>query len=598
MTSLIQRLQARIGALARTLSRPMAFTVALALAMPLLLASCGGVGEDGSGAAPPDTRTTGVVNGFGSVVVNGIHFDVSGADIALDGVAGRSQGDLRVGMVVEVTGSVSADGTTGKATRLVYESLLRGTIDTLPAARTVAMLGQRVSTDDTTVFEGVDGADQLRAGDRLQISGFRDPDGSLRATWVSRESGAGEPQLTGFVSTVAGSVARVAGLDVELAGATLEGVTLATLSTGQLVRVALQAPPVAGAATATRLRLIDTRLPDALRKLQLQGIVAQWDAAVGRFTINGQPVLVGAGTQLQGGTLSDVSTGTRVEVSGTLNNDRALVADKLRFLGGVLTGYGRGKVTAVNVAGRQFNLLDIPGVEVRVRVDTLLNDTAVIGGVLRLDNLNVGDEVLVLGRSTGNRIDAELVQRLPRLSPGAGVGGPVSAVAGTALTVLGVSVATGAATTFFDLQGAPVSPSAFLAALQTQPRRARRGRLRRQHPGGGQRATRSVAARAPALRARARCQPRRRQTNSSPRWPCRPVPPEPGAGGPGCRPAARKNGFRLPPTMAFRRVSISARTSCGTRGCKALRRTRSSFMPPQVGTGCHCLSNTDCATLV
>ena len=308
-----------------------------ALAAALALASCGGVGEDGSGAAPPDTLTTGVVNGFGSVVVNGIHFDVSRADISVDGVSGRAQADLSVGMVVEVTGTVAADGATGTATRVAYESLLRGTVDDLPAARTVRVLGQRVAVDDTTVFAGAAGADDLRSGDRLQVSGFRDPDGSLRATWVSRESGAGQPQLTAFITSVAATTVRLAGLDVNIANATLSGVTVGTLAAGQLVRVVLQAPPVSGAAVATRLSLIDSRVPDALRKQQLQGIVAQWDVATGRFSLNGQPVQVNAATQYQDGTAASLTTGARVEVTGQLSADRVLRADKLRFLGGAIT---------------------------------------------------------------------------------------------------------------------------------------------------------------------------------------------------------------------------------------------------------------------
>lgn len=450
MNSLADRLRAALGALAAA----------------LVLASCGGVGEDGSGAAPPDTLTTGVVNGFGSVVVNGIHFDVSRADISVDGVPGRAQTDLSVGMVVEVTGTLAADGATGTATRVAYESLLRGTVDDLPAARTVRVLGQRVSVDDTTVFAGAAGADDLRSGDRLQVSGFRDPDGSLRATWVSRESGTGQPQLTAFITSVAATTVRLAGLDVNITNATFSGVTVGTLAAGQLVRVVLQAPPVSGAAVATRLSLIDSRVPDALRKQQLQGIVAQWDVAAGRFSLNGQPVQVSSATQYQDGTAASLNTGVRVEVTGQLSADRVLRADKLRFLGGAITGYARGKVTGVDVNSKRFSLLDNPGVEVRVRADTLLNDTAMVGGVLSLANLGVGDEVLVLGRANGTRIDAELVQRLPRLTPGAGAAGPVTAIAGSTLTVLGITVAANGAA-FLDALGLPVSQAAFLAALRT-----------------------------------------------------------------------------------------------------------------------------------
>ena len=187
-------------------------------------------------------------------------------------------------------------------------------------------------------------------------------------------------------------------------------VTAPTLTAGQLVRVVLQAPPVAGAAAATRLTLIDTRLSDALRRLQLQGIVAQWDAAAGQFMLHGLTVQVNANTQFEDGTVADLGNGARVEVSGAFSSGQLLTADKLRIVRGMLNGYGRGRVTSVNVADKRFSLLELPGIEIRLRAGTLLNDTSLLGG-LRLDNLEVGDEVLVLGRANGARIDAELVTR-------------------------------------------------------------------------------------------------------------------------------------------------------------------------------------------
>jgi Domain of unknown function (DUF5666) len=447
--------------------------LATGLALVGLLLGCGGVGQDGTGAAP-DTQTTGVINGFGSVIVNGIHFDVSGAQISVDGTPGATQADLRVGMVVSVTGSLNADGSSGAARQLAYESLLRGSIDDAPGAASLRVLGQRVQIDPTTVFAGVTGTGELRLGDRLQVSGFRNPDGSLRATWVQREAGGGALQFTGFVSAVAGNTLTVAGLAVDIARATQIGFGASPPAVGQLMRVVLEAAPVAGSATASRITLIDTRAPNGVIKLHLQGIVTQWDAGTGRFLLNGpggQSVQLSVSTQFVDGTLADLANGRRIEVRGTRTADGVLQAERLEFYRDVLTAYGRGRVTAVDVPGRRFNLLDVPGVEVRLRLGTLLDDRSVLGGVLSLANLQVGDEVLVLGRAndggggSGNRIDADLVQRLPRVTPGAGVGGPVGQIVGTSLTVLGTTVNTNGAD-FFDAQGQALTQSAFLAALQ------------------------------------------------------------------------------------------------------------------------------------
>ena len=433
----------------------------------LLTASCGGVGQDGTGAAP-DTQSTGVISGFGSVIVGGVHFDVTQAQISVDGTAGATQADLRVGMVVSVTGSLAADGASGTANRLAYESLLRGSIDEAPGALNLRVLGQRVQIDQTTVFAGVAGTGELRLGDRLQVSGFRAADGSLHATWVQRESGSGTPQLTGLISAVAGSTLSLGGLNIDISRAERVGFGSTPPAPGQLVRVLLEAAPVAGSAVASRVGLIDTSTPANVRRQQLQGFVGQWDSGTGRFLLNGvggQRVQVDANTQFEDGTRADLANGRRVEVRGIRGGDGVLTAERLGFYRSVLNAYGRGKVTAVDAAGRRFNLLDVPGVEVRLRLGTLLDDGSVLGGALSLSNLLVGDEVLVLGRANGNRIDADLVQRLPRVTPGAGVGGAVDQIAGTTLTVLGTAVNTNGAD-FFDAQGQAQTQAAFLAALQ------------------------------------------------------------------------------------------------------------------------------------
>ncbi len=436
----------------------------------LLTASCGGVGQDGTGAAP-DTQSTGVISGFGSVIVGGVHFDVTQAQIAVDGTGGATQADLRVGMVVSVTGSLAPDGASGTANRLVYESLLRGSIDEAPGALSLRVLGQSVQIDQTTVFAGVAGTGDLRLGDRLQVSGFRAADGSLHATWVQRESGSGSPQLTGLISAVAANTLGLGGLNIDISRAERVGFGSTPPTPGQLVRVQLEAAPVAGSATASRVSLIDTSTPTEVRRQQLQGLISQWEAGTGRFLLNGvggaggQPVQVDANTQFEDGTRADLANGRRVEVRGIRGSDGVLAAERLGFHRSVLNAYGRGKVTAVDVAGRRFNLLDLPGVEVRLRLGTLLDDSSVLGGALSLSNLLVGDEVLVLGRANGNRIDADLVQRLPRVTPGAGVGGAVDQIAGTTLTVLGTAVNTNGAD-FFDAQGQAQTQAAFLAALQ------------------------------------------------------------------------------------------------------------------------------------
>lgn len=429
------------------------------------LTACG-VGQDGTGATP-DTQATGVITGFGSVIVDGVPYDVSAAAISTDGNTGRSQTDLRVGMVVTVTGTLAADGNSGTASQVAYESLLRGALDETPGANALRVLGQRIAVDSTTVFEGVDSLAALRTADALEVSGFTDPAGGFRATWIRKEGSASAPQLTGFISQVNGSTVGLAGLNLNVANATLVGVTLNTLANGQRVRVQLQAPPSAGAAVATRLVLLGSGLEGALRRQALQGLVSQWDSANQTFLLDGQRVRLDAATLFQDGVLADIGNGARVRVLGTRGGDSILAAERVLIYRPAIDGYVRGRVTAIDRAALRFTVQVASGVQVQLRATTVLSDLSLANN-LSFANLTVGDEVLALGWLSGTRLDAGLVQRLPLIATGVGVGGPVSsfnAGAGT-LTILGVTVGTNSAgVQFFDAQGATQTQVQFFAAL-------------------------------------------------------------------------------------------------------------------------------------
>lgn len=431
-----------------------------------LVAACG-VGQDGTGAAP-DTQATGVVTGFGSVIVDGVPFDLSGADIVTDGTSGRTQADLRVGMVVTVSGTLSANATGGSATKVVYESLLRGTLDSAADTTGFYVFGRRIDIDSTTLFEGVGSAAELQPGAPLQVSGFYRGE-EFRATWVRLEASAVTPQLTGFIAARNGSFVRVAGLNVDISSATLEGgAALNTLAVGQGVRVVLQAPPSGGAAVATRLVLLSEGLAGPLRRLLLHSLVSQWDPQARTFLLNRQSVRLDPATQFVDGDLADIGDGARVGVVGTRGSDGVLVAERVQVYRPAIDGYVRGVIASVDLPTRRFSVEVAPGVQVQVQPRTLLSDLTLAGGGLTLDNLAVGNKVLALGWVNAGRIDAGLVQRLPILTPGSGIGGRVTNVSGSTFQILGTLVTTNNAQ-FFDAQGQAQNQAEFFAALQTNP---------------------------------------------------------------------------------------------------------------------------------
>ncbi|HSH07907.1 MAG TPA: DUF5666 domain-containing protein, partial [Burkholderiales bacterium] len=119
--------------------------VALAAALSFTLAACGGGGVDGG------TGGTGVSSGtvtkFGSIFVNGVEFSTSGATFRRDDNP-SSEGELKIGMNVEVRGSI-ASSTSGTATLVEVEEAVRGPLEAAPTGTpstgaTLVVLGQTV----------------------------------------------------------------------------------------------------------------------------------------------------------------------------------------------------------------------------------------------------------------------------------------------------------------------------------------------------------------------------------------------------------------------------------------------------------------------
>src|SRR5438128_1624370 len=91
---------------ALTCYRPCIFLLLLAISLSAMLSGCGGGGGGDSNTTPattstPSTTTSAVVSagpitGFGSVILNGIEFETTQADIRVEDQSARED-DLRIG---------------------------------------------------------------------------------------------------------------------------------------------------------------------------------------------------------------------------------------------------------------------------------------------------------------------------------------------------------------------------------------------------------------------------------------------------------------------------------------------------------------------
>jgi hypothetical protein len=319
-------------------------TAALLLALSAaVVAACGGGGDTGStlagaGAGTPSATTyaAGPITGFGSIIVNGVRYDDSTAQVMDDDDAMGGREHLKLGTMVEVDAmGVDRGMGLGRALRIRFGAAIVGPVDAVDvAAGTLEVLGQPVVVTDLTVFDdGISGGlAGLAPGSVVEVHAMFDAArGQFRASRIELETRAAAYRLRGPIANL-DTIARtftIGGEPISYAGAA--GVDLLPpLANGLTVRVLLQTAQVDGTwvAVAVRpgLRRLDDR-PDA----QLRGIVTAF-TSMGSFEVNGLKVdashasfRTGMGMGMGG-----LSAGTQVEIMGAVSGGM-LVATRVEL---------------------------------------------------------------------------------------------------------------------------------------------------------------------------------------------------------------------------------------------------------------------------
>jgi len=400
-----------------------------------------------------DDSSKGVVTAKGSVFVNGIRFHTGGAAVMIDGVP-STEDNLKVGMVVKVRGTIDDATQTGTATLVEANDALEGTIQAVDAAnKTLTVMGQTIRIEDNITRLNDDDAQKVFAdgtfavGNRVEVHGFLDDNGGLRATRVAKKA-EGEFEVKGIVASIgSGSF----GLTLPGGNVTVTGSLPAGAVVGSIVEVKSSAAPAGGAITASLVKLED-RIGAAGEKVKVEGIVMS-GGTVDSFTINGQKVVTSASTLFEGGLKADFAAGIKVEAQGPLDSNGAIAATKISFRSNIKIEADTSAVTATGL--------------------TVLGKTVAINAFTRIDNgpLANGQHVEVRANldRDGNLVASRVVVRNPDVRTF--LQGPVSVFDATtgAMTILGVPVATSAATQFrvsVDATDTPVLKDPFFAAVK------------------------------------------------------------------------------------------------------------------------------------
>ncbi len=462
---------------ARTCYRPPIFPLLLALSLGALLSGCSGGGGSStpSGTTPTASATTtavvssGPITGFGSVILNGIEFDTTQADIRVEDQSVRED-DLRLGMRVTVEGVRDNNGV-AKATRVVFRKNVEGLIDRLDVVNnTLVVLGQTVLVDGLTVMEdraqsSAIALSALAVGQFVEVSGLIDAHGTILATRIERQ--------TGFVASVTEVEVRstLSGLDTNAHTFVLGALTVnfrtatvvGSLSNGVFVQVRGTQTASGSSMTATRVTVEDPTVGGATgTTMEIEGFVTAFTSAT-VLRVNGQAVTTTAQTVFDNGTVTDLAENTRLEVEGQVDTTGTLVAEKISFRrrngGNVRLEADVEAVTTTTVT-----LLGLV-----VRVDPLTQFKDDMGGErhFRLDRIRGGDRLEIRGMvdAQGTIVATRLRRRPPKTE--VVLQAPVESITPPNLGIRGVAIQTNAATVFEDFSPNHPPATQFFAILRS-----------------------------------------------------------------------------------------------------------------------------------
>lgn len=442
----------------------------LALFSALLLISCGGSGGsevsgiDGSGS-PVATSTNGTIDGFGSVIVNGVRYNSDRAQILINGDMAMED-NLQVGYQVSLTGSIAKDGT-ATADKIEFTPNLVGTI-TAKSGNTLVVMGNNISITNDTLFDAAitpRSLQGLAVGARILVSGSLAADGSISATRIELATNS-QQQLLGFVRelntmnmTFLLNQQRVsyAGANVNLGNQNLRNGLLISvrglLDSDQLLQ-------------ATHIQRMATEFSNNIKSASIEGYITRFGTAAD-FEVAGIHVTTNAQTRYDNGDVKSLTAGIKVEVEGKVDSGGKLLAEEIEFEHKVNNKIA-GKITSIsiqNTTGIVTGTLDVDGTSIRTSLSTRYEDKG-SSRIKRfnLSSLQIGDSVEVTGYSSTTGFIATKIEReeADENEPKAReLEGIITSISSDSFTLFGRKIMTDQDTEYRDEDSKPISATTF-----------------------------------------------------------------------------------------------------------------------------------------
>lgn len=331
-------------------------TAILAAAM-LLAAACGGGGNSQPRTQEPPpppsggiTRTgavvtVGSITGFGSVIVNGIEYDTSGATFTKDGLP-ATQDDFAVGHVVLVKGTISDDNTNAVASTVEFDDNVEGPVSSVDAVTgTIVIIGQTVRIVATTSIDDScpDTLEDLLLVPAVEVSGLPDADGVIESTRIECRAVAGNFEVSGTVSdhNPAAMTFSINALVVDYSSAQVDNFPNGMISDGDPVEAIGSELGANDELKASRVEFKGNQFAkNEGDHIEIEGFITRYMSPQD-FDISGVPATTLTTTNFEGGDETNLGLNLKIEADGEFDAAGKLNITKLQIKAS----------TAVRVAG-------------------------------------------------------------------------------------------------------------------------------------------------------------------------------------------------------------------------------------------------------
>lgn len=440
-------------------------TLSLYIGSFLWLAGCdvtGGSGDqiagiDGSGSPAADNVTTGTIDGFGSVIVNGVRYNTDNADITISGDA-SSESNLDVGVYVTVVGSVNTDNVSGTATSIHFQPNVIGVISAINENQNrLVVLGQTIRVNDETSFgDGISGGDLggLTVGQRVRVSGPVNSSEEIIASRIDLDTGS-ELEVLGSIKNLDSNnfTFSLGSLTIEYSQATFDGVSVESLING--LDIIVVGSQFSGGTLIAEIIEGEDDFFDELDEdgeLEIEGLITEFSSAA-LFEVGHLSVSTDTSTVVLGGTLQSLGLDVYIQVFGSVDRNDVLQAEEIEILeyaelviSGIVTD-----IDAVDDGHIPIGTLQVQGNSFTANVETRYEDDSEMDiERFNLSDINVGDFVFIVGEEDNGNLIAIGIERLStELSNTLELHGELD-IEGESITLFGYVLEFTEETEFFD----------------------------------------------------------------------------------------------------------------------------------------------------